>query len=81
MKVGLFLLAEENYCSLKLSEITIGFDPVQYTVSEQSGSVEVSVSVLDGEISSGISVEVSLAERSGTAFGECMHARVKVWYL
>ena len=49
--------------------LTIGFNPVQYTVNEQSGSVEVNVSVLDEEIPSGISVEVSLAERSGTAFG------------
>ena len=56
--------------------LIIGFDPVQYTVSERSGSVEVNVSVLDGEIPSGISVEVSLAERSGTAFGETALLRV-----
>ena len=42
-------------------------------MNEQSGSVEVNVSVLDGEIPSGISVEVSRAERSGTAFGETQH--------
>ena len=49
--------------------------PVQYAVSEQSGSVEVNVSVLDGETPSGISVEVSLAERSGTAFGETQYCK------
>ena len=51
---------------------TIGFDPVQYSVNEQSGSVLVSVSVLDGELPSGTSVEISMAVRSGTAFSECM---------
>ena len=55
--------------------LTIGFDQVQYAVSEQSGSVEVSVSVLDGEIPSGISVEVTLAVRSGTAIGETQHCK------
>ena len=51
---------------------TIGFDPVQYSVNEQSGSVLVSVSVLDGELPSGTSVEISMAVRSGAAFSECM---------
>ena len=67
---NLFFLTFKTFLGL-----TIGFDPVQYTVNEQSGSVEVNVSVLDGEIPSGISVEVSLVERSGTANGETQHCQ------
>ena len=45
----------------------IGFSPFSYSVSEDAGSVELSVSVLSGEIEEGASVTLSVMTIDGTA--------------
>ena len=51
--------------------MTIGFDPVAYTVSEDDGAVNVSASVRAGQIQSGTALHFSLLTVQNTAFGEC----------
>ncbi len=49
--------------------VEIGFSPVEYSVSEGAGSVELTVSVLSGDIEDGVNVEVAVmtTERSAVA--------------
>ena len=48
--------------------VTIGFDPVTYSVLEDKGSVNVTVSILNGTL--GRNVEVTLLISGGTATGK-----------
>ena len=41
-------------------DVEIGFSPVAYSVSEVAGSVELTVSVLSGDIDAGVNVEVTV---------------------
>ena len=41
-------------------DVEIGFSPVAYSVSEVAGSVELTVSVLSGDINAGVNVEVTV---------------------
>ena len=57
------------------AEVTIGFNPTTYSVSEDVGSVSVAVSLLSGILAR--DVIASLRTANGTALGEsltCMHA-------
>ena len=56
---------------LPLTDVTIGFDPVVYTVSEDDGAVNVSASVRAGQIQSGTALHFSLLTVQNTAVGEC----------
>ena len=49
---------------------TIGFDPVEYNVSERAGAVEFSLRVLQGEL--GFIVDVLLFTSQGSAIGKCL---------
>ena len=48
-----------------VSDVTIGFRPVQYTVNENAGTVTLFVHVLDGELAR--AVEVDFITEDGTA--------------
>ena len=48
--------------------VTIGFDPVTYSVLEDTGSVNVTVSILNGTL--GRNVVVTLFTSGGTATGK-----------
>ena len=50
--------------------VTIGFDPVTYSVLEDTGSVDVTVSILNGTL--GRNVEVTLLILDGTATGKIL---------
>ena len=49
--------------------VTIGFNPVTYSVFEEAGSVNVTVSILDGTLARNIVVALSTTP-GGTATGE-----------
>ena len=49
---------------------TIGFDPVEYNVSEGAGAVELTFRVLQGEL--GFNVHVLLFTSQGSAMGKCL---------
>ena len=49
---------------------TIGFNPMEYNVSEGAGSVEFSLRVLQGEL--GYIVDVLLFTSQGSAIGKCL---------
>ena len=51
-------------------EVTIGFSPEAYTVTEDDGIVTLRVAVLEGEL--GISVCVNISLISGTAIGKLL---------
>ena len=48
--------------------VTIGFNPVTYSQLEEAGSVNVTVSILDGTL--GRNVVVTVSTSGGTATGE-----------
>ena len=50
---------------------TIGFDPVEYNVSEGAGAVEFTFRVLQGEL--GFNVHVLLFTFQGSARGKFLH--------
>ena len=54
-----------------LAEVTIGFNPTTYSVTEDVGSVSVAVSLLSGIL--GRDVIVSLRTINGTAVGESLN--------
>ena len=49
--------------------VTIGFDPVAYSVLEDAGSVNVTVSILNGTLARNVVVTLS-TESDGTVTGE-----------
>lgn len=51
--------------------ITIGFEAINYTVTEGTGSVELVVGVLSGIL--GANVEIFVSTRDVTAVGEYRH--------
>ena len=50
--------------------VTIGFDTVAYSVLEDAGSVNVTVSILNGTLARNVLVTLS-TESGGTATGKC----------
>ena len=63
---------DNRYPNLQcLTEVTIGFNPTTYSVSEDVGSVNVAVSLLSGILAR--NVTVSLRTRDGTAVGESLN--------
>ena len=49
--------------------VTIGFNPVAYSVLEDAGSVNVTVSILNGTLAKNVEVTLSTVP-GGTAIGE-----------
>ena len=49
--------------------VTIGFNPATYSVDEDVGSVNATVSVLCGTLARGVSVVLETSLRDGTATG------------
>ena len=49
--------------------ITIGFDPATYSVAESSGSVNVTVNILNGTLARDVQVLLMTALTNGTATG------------
>ena len=56
---------------LPLTDVTIGFGPVTYTVLEDDSAVNVSVLVIAGRIQPGTSLHLSLLTVQNSAVGEC----------
>ena len=52
--------------------VTIGFDAVAYSVLEDAGSVNVTVSILNGTLARNVEVTLSTVP-GGTAIGEFMN--------
>ena len=53
-----------------IAEITVGFNPVDYTVNEADGEVLLNVEVLSGTLER--SVEIFFGTSPGTATEQCM---------
>ena len=49
--------------------VTIGFNPVNYSVAEDAGSVNVTLSLLSGTLNRAISVDLATSFNNGTATG------------
>ena len=66
---------EQHWLQIKLfqfltcSVITIGFNPSTYTVAESSGSVNVTVNILNGTLARDVHVLLMTALTDGTATG------------
>ena len=64
---------EASSCILLLPSLaaTIGFEQVTYTIMEGSGSVEVAVLLLSGNLD-GTSIEYTITTSQGTATGQSL---------
>ena len=61
-----FLQATLNNTCNSLIDITIGFDPDDYTVAEGNLIVNLSVSVIDGALERSVTVVLSLEDGTAT---------------
>ena len=52
--------------------ITIGFNPVNYSVAEDAGSVNITLSLLSGTLNRALSVVLVTSLNNGTATGEIL---------
>ena len=72
---GYLLVSKSN-----VSAVVIGFNQVDYTIDEDAGSVQLSVSVNNGNIPEAESIIVTLNTFDGTA--QCMYIgslKLKFW--
>lgn len=57
------------HCSFVTADVVIGFNPITYNVSEDAGSVTVTVAVLSGTLDQDVEVSVSTVDDSATGRG------------
>ena len=60
------------YCDLLHgTDVVIGFDPVRYTVAEETGTAEVTVRIISGTLANNVVVLLNTA--SGTTMSKLLH--------